>query len=346
MLLKLVARSAESSLYAGIKVLLIAIVRDHDMVQMQTSPDALDTLIASFSSSCGSSVVVLDFFDDCCARFVKLPIKYTDDLEALREKSLQAASETGPFSPLLMTLVEQWPFKGGKPEKGNPAEPLAQWLSKLLYLLKLVGEDETMLELVRDSLVQSADKAYQDVLKDSFLWKMGKEKAKEALKLATGADFSGSERSTTSSVPPEEVKSTPAKVAPIDLELPPVEDQKHAGLNRWRKKDIEEAMDDGDIGELVLCLCSQHPEIRLQAVTNIRQLMAALDVRSAYYSFPFALANSSLERSGRPPTTLSPPRRASRIDRTLHRQALSLRRWRVRCALHSYHRRSNPLPLS
>ncbi|KAF1955841.1 hypothetical protein CC80DRAFT_594029 [Byssothecium circinans] len=275
-LLKLVASSAESELYAGIKVLLVTIVRDQELLQMQTSPDALEALLASLSSSCGSSTAVLEFIDDCCARFVKLPIKYFDDLDNICDKISLPVSDVGPLSPLLMTLVEQWPFKGGKPEKGNPAEPLAQWLSKLLYLLKLIGEDEKVLEAVRDSLVQTADKAYQDVLKDSFLWKMGKEKAKESLKLATGADFSGSERSTTSPVPSDKAEE-PAKAPPVDLELPPAEDEKHVGLNRWRKKDIEEAMDDGDVGELILCLCSKHPEIRLQAATNIRQLMAMLD---------------------------------------------------------------------
>jgi len=145
-------------------------------------------------------------------------------------------------------------------------------------LLKLIGEDEPLLELVRDALVASADQAYQDVLKDSFLWKMGKEKAKEALKLATGADFSGSERSAASPVPPEELEQSAKALVHVDLELPPQEDEKHTGLNRWRKKDLEESIEDGDVGELLICLCSKHAEIRLQAVTNIHLLMSRLDV--------------------------------------------------------------------
>jgi nucleolar pre-ribosomal-associated protein 1 len=270
-------------MYAGIKVLLLGIVRDHDMLQMKTSPDAFDALIASLGGPCGSSELVLGFLDDCCSRFVKGPVKYFDDLDTLCAKTSRTYSDIAAISPLLLTLVEQWPFKGEKPEKGNPAEPLAQWLSKLLYLLKLIGEDEPLLELVRDALVASADKAYQDVLKDAFLWKMGKEKAKEALKLATGADFSGSERSTASPVPPPEAAPAAATpLVPVDLELPPEEDEKHVGLNRWRKKDLEESIEDGDVGELLLCLCSKHAEIRLQAVTNIRQLMSRLDVSFLY----------------------------------------------------------------
>ncbi|KAL1598043.1 hypothetical protein SLS60_008531 [Paraconiothyrium brasiliense] len=294
-LIKLIASSPESELYAGIKGLLVDIVRDQEMFQIQTAPDALDALIASLSASCGQSALVLDFLDDCCARFSKGPIKYFDDLDALRAKLSEADSDIGPLSPLVLTLVEQWPFKGGKTDKGNPAEPLAQWLSKLLYLLKLVGEDEHILELVRDALVESADVAYKDVLRDCFLWKMGKEKVKEALKLATGADFSASERSSTSPTPPEPVEEPVKTSLVVDLELPPEEDEKHAGLNRWRKKELEESIEDGDVGELLLCLCSKHAEIRIQAVNNIRQLIAGLDKDKSDQQQLWVLLNQTLE---------------------------------------------------
>jgi nucleolar pre-ribosomal-associated protein 1 len=283
-LLRLVATSSEGDLSTGITSLLAAILRDDDILQMRTSPNALDALIASITSTCGSSTPspqVLEFLDDCCARFIRKPIKYIDDLDTMRRKT-DPPSECNatPLSPLLMALIEQWPFKGGKSEKGNVADPIAQWLSKLLYLLKLIGEENQLLELVRDSLVSSADSAYQQVLKDSFLWKMGKQKAKEALKLATGADFSGSERSSTSPVPPPEQVMDPPNdpYHGIDLELPPEEDERHPGLNRWKKKDIEEAIEEGDVGELILCLCSKHSEIRIQAVSNIRQLMSNIEV--------------------------------------------------------------------
>jgi nucleolar pre-ribosomal-associated protein 1 len=285
MLLKLVVTSKEEELYSGIKTLLSDMLRDYEMLQMDTHPDALDALLASLAPSCGSSTPpqeAVDFIDECCGRFIKSPIKYSDDLEAIRSSVISQDAKHGPFSLLLMTFVEQWPFKGGKSAKGQSAEALAQWLSKLLYLLKLIGEDESLLEAVRQSLVSSADQAYQQVLKDSFLWKMGKEKAKEALKSATGADFSSSERSSASPLPMEQTKEESKAVAVVDLELPPAEDHKHAGLNRWRKKDIEESIDDGDVGELLLCLCSKYTEIRLQALNNIRQLMAKIEVCSSW----------------------------------------------------------------
>ncbi|KAF1944335.1 hypothetical protein EJ02DRAFT_398473 [Clathrospora elynae] len=278
-LLKLLVTSKDNEMYAGIKALLSDILYDQEMLQTKTSPDSLDALIASLGAMSGSttpSAEVLEFLDDCCARFTKVPIKYFDDLDAFCARSSQSVVDLGPFSPLLMTLVEQWPFKGGENATSSIADPLAQWLSRLLYLLKLIGEDETMLSHVRDALVESANTTYKEVLKDAFLWKMGKERAKEALKLATGADFSGSERSTTSPVPLEEPEQS-AKAKPgVDLEMPPAEDEKHTGLTRWRKKELGEAIDDGDVGDLVLCLCSEHTEIRIQAIHSIRQLMATI----------------------------------------------------------------------
>ncbi|KAF2031511.1 hypothetical protein EK21DRAFT_99675 [Setomelanomma holmii] len=250
------------------------------MLQTNTMPDALDALTASLGASPGLSAPsahILDFLDDCCARFVKGPIKYFDDIDATCTRAGVSAAGLGPFSALVMTLVEQWPFRGGAQAASSAAEPLAQWLSKLLYLLKLIGEDEKMLIAARDAMVESSGKAYKDVLKDAFLWKMGKESAKEALKLATGADFSGSDRSTSSPSPPTEREQKTTARPDVNFEAPPEEDEKHTGLTRWRKKNLSEALEDGDVGDLLLCLCSKHNEIRLQAINSLRQLMLTLD---------------------------------------------------------------------
>ncbi|KAF2736152.1 hypothetical protein EJ04DRAFT_490440 [Polyplosphaeria fusca] len=300
-LVKLVSNSVEGGHYEEIKSLLLTISQDYDLLQNATFPDALDTLIASLKDSCGPSPAapeVFDFLDDCCGRFVKTPIKYFDDLDNFRCKISEEPSQEpsdGPISPLLMTIVEQWPFKGSKVDKEHPADSIAHWLARLLYLLKLVGEDGSLLKAVRDSLVAASHPLYREVLKESFLWKMGKEKAKRALKSATGADFSGSERSSKSPAPIHQVDEDQVKKdsPTIDLEIPPREDEKHAGLNRWRKKELDESIDDGDIGDLLLCLCSQHAEIRLQAAANIRQLEAGIDV--SFYSVDSDSAANTLQ---------------------------------------------------
>ena len=333
-LLKLLVTSKENELYTGIKSLLNAVLQDQEMLQTKTTPDALDVLIASLEPAAGSvpSSEILDFLDDCCARFIKVPIKYFDDLDVMCAKASLAPADIGPFSPLLMTLVEQWPFKGSESATGPAAEALAGWLSKLLYLFNLVGEDEAVLTLVRDSLIESAGNAYKEVLKDAFLWKMYKARAKEALKLATGADFSGSERSSASPAPQPE-PSAPAKTGPtIDLELPPPEDEKHTGLTRWRKKEIDEAIEDGDIGSLLLCLCSQHQEIRIQAMAQIRHLMSTIGVSpfSSPNLHPITNIISACFTQPRPRRHLPPPWRDPRIPRRLRRHTVPLHSRRLR----------------
>ncbi|KAL6710182.1 hypothetical protein ACN47E_009973 [Coniothyrium glycines] len=278
-LLKLLVNSREKELYVGIRSLLSDILHDQDILQVNTTPEALDALIASLGPSSGfntTATEVFEFLDDCCARFTKVPIKYFDDLDALCQRNGRTAAEIEHFSPLLMTVIEQWPFKAGENAASDQAENIAQWLARLLYLLKLIGEDEGMLASVRDALVESAKQEHKGHLQDSFLWKMGKERAKEALKLATGADFSGSDRSTSSPVPRQKPEPLMKLKTEVNLEAPPAIDERHTGLTRWRKKDLGEAIEDGDIGDLLLCLCSEHKEIRLQAINGVQQLMAQI----------------------------------------------------------------------
>jgi nucleolar pre-ribosomal-associated protein 1 len=279
-LLKLVATSSANPSYVGIKTLLITILRDYDMLQTETIPPALDALVASLKDSCdgqGPSPQVLEFLDDCCSRFTKGTIKYFDDMDTFRANHMLDGHTYGAITPLLMTIVEQWPFKGGKAEKDSPAAPIAHWLGKLLFLLKHIGEDNVLLEAVRDSLVAASAKPYDGILKDSFLWKMGKEKAKDALKAAMKI-YPVSEKDVLINTPgPTRSKD----IATVDLEVPPAENSKHTALHRWRGKDLDENIEDGNIGDLILCLCSGHREIRLQAVTNIRQLMASIDTTSS-----------------------------------------------------------------
>ena len=58
----------------------------------------------------------------------------------------------------------------------------------------------------------------------------------------------------------------------------PVEDERHAALHKWEREDLTEALEQGDIGELLLCLCSGHEEIRRQAHSAITRFMAKLKV--------------------------------------------------------------------
>ncbi|OCK82401.1 hypothetical protein K432DRAFT_424178 [Lepidopterella palustris CBS 459.81] len=275
-LLKLMITITRESSYVGIRDLLLSVVRDHGIFQQETTPSSVDALIASLrNTNQPVSDEVFEFLDDCCGRFVKRPIKYQDDLDEMLVANLEEPlNRTGPFSLIWMTLIEQWAYKASVESKATSAAPLAIWLSRLLFLLKKVGEDETLLLRVSEALVQTSSKTHHAVLKNA-LRPQGKEWAEELLQINPGKDSADNEVEGADKSPTAE--QSELNILAVDLEIPPVEDENHPGLNRWRQKEIEESIEHGDIGGLLLCLCSRHVEIRLQAVTNLRQLIVKVE---------------------------------------------------------------------
>jgi nucleolar pre-ribosomal-associated protein 1 len=58
----------------------------------------------------------------------------------------------------------------------------------------------------------------------------------------------------------------------------PTEGTSHNALHKWEREEIEAALEQGHIDELILCLCSEHEEVRRQAVANLVRFMAKLKV--------------------------------------------------------------------
>ncbi|KAF2816380.1 uncharacterized protein BDZ99DRAFT_505823 [Mytilinidion resinicola] len=269
-LLKLTADPANQGSYEGIKSLLTAIIRDHGFLQLETQPSSLDALIASLQASPDfTSGAQLEFLDDCCNRFVKKPIKYQDDFDTLAALEASPTSH-GPFSIILLTMIEQWAYKSKAQSAEDNVAVIGHWLSKFVYLLKKIGEDDTLIRLAVDALGKASDKASRIAFNNS-LHVEHDDWADEFL--SVGPMKSTDEAGVTSL----DTVTTSDQSAPVDLELPPEEDQNHPGLDRWRRKDLEESLEDGNVGELLLCLCSQHVGIRLQAVINIKQLIARIE---------------------------------------------------------------------
>jgi nucleolar pre-ribosomal-associated protein 1 len=64
----------------------------------------------------------------------------------------------------------------------------------------------------------------------------------------------------------------------------PVEDESHSGLYRWERNEIEVSLEQGYVGELVLCLCSEHEEIRRQASVGLSRFMFKIKVSFCLHS--------------------------------------------------------------
>ncbi|KAK7538095.1 ribosome 60S biogenesis N-terminal-domain-containing protein [Phyllosticta citribraziliensis] len=253
--LKVLVSSGDGASSQSIAQLLVSVVRDNSILQLESRPSSFDALVASLRlpEQKISENAVFKFLDECFGRFVRKPLKYQDDLEAL------AAENLSNCSLFLATVLEQWPFV--VKTKGDDARFVAEWASRFLSLLKKVGEDGKLLQTVLDGLLKdSKGESWQKVLSNAL-----ESDSVEVMPLAE--DVIEQEGGV-------DVVANGTEDVGVSLELPPEEDQNHPGLHRWIQKEVDEAVDDGNIGDLLLCLCSTHVAIRKQALSNVQKLMA------------------------------------------------------------------------
>lgn len=254
--------------------MLRSILERSAVIPIQDNSASLEVIIASLhnSQNRNSSARVFVFLDKCIIRFVQKSVKYYEDMNLLSKvyTVTNTPSWSRRISPLFATLVEQWPYVVKSGEESERLE-IAQWLARYIgYSKQLVG-DNTVLATVRDKLVNHAtDHKCRALLEQAF-----QEQRK--------GGFPEDQQISIQQLLPESVKQDPQPTASDTsieelLQGPQAEDEDHSGLRRWMRKDVQEAIDDGDIGELVICVCSEHEEIRKQALRNIEKFMTKLEV--------------------------------------------------------------------
>jgi nucleolar pre-ribosomal-associated protein 1 len=224
---------------------------------LQSSPHAFTSILSSLENSESDAMhQQLVFFDNCVSRVAKKPVHYLDLLQSL-------CSDFASASALVAVIVEQWPFvvKAGD---ASTETAVGSWIASLIGNLKQAGESTKILKAARDALIEATET------------KKTKSLFKKSLKESDNVDEedkmdidSGSNVPTSSSKP-----------STVDLDeifgFLPTEGTTHNALNKWEREDIEEAVDQGHIAELMLCLCSEHEEVRRQAFANIIRFMAKL----------------------------------------------------------------------
>ncbi|KAK2807477.1 hypothetical protein FQN51_003304 [Onygenales sp. PD_10] len=255
---KVLTQSNDNAPLEDIKALVQDVLVQNSVVQKQSSFNAL---LSSVDASYNAVLTTqLSFLDNCVTRLVKKPVLYSDLAESLvdgREQNL---------SLLVAVINEQWPFvvKAGHSDKGTI---IAGWIARLLGSLNAAGEDETGLKAVRDTVSDATEN----------------KKARSALKKAfknTGVtgDIAGGDVVMTDADDSKPAASSTK--THVDLEqlfgTLPVEGESHPALNRWEREEIELALEQGHIGELMLCLCSQYEEVRRQATSAISRFMAKI----------------------------------------------------------------------
>lgn len=231
---------------------------------LSSSKAPFDALIASLKGSEPAELAVqLQFLDNCLCRIAKKAVHYQDLAIKLVD------DDSAPLSLLVVAVLEQWPFvlKSNDTEK---EQSIARWIASLIKQLKVGGEDKKALKNVRDSLSElSETKKTKSIFKKALKGSDEKEGVDEDHEME---DAEPSDR-------PKPNASSDSTVGLLDMfGTIPRESKDHARLYKWEKEEIDVAIEQGRVSDLLLCLCSEHEEIRRQAFAAISRLMIKLKV--------------------------------------------------------------------
>ncbi|KAK4574816.1 hypothetical protein LTR86_001658 [Recurvomyces mirabilis] len=236
-----------------IRALIRDVLTEHSLVTQQGE---LDALLASLLRA-GGDEEVWTFVDDCLARATRQPVKYVDQLEnALSKGSNAKAEDEKTVLPglLVAAVVEQSAFVHEKPE-------VMTWIKTYVAAISRVLNLVPVLTTLTADIFGGASRPPS----------LGQEACEEQLALVAIP------------VVTEDVSAndTAKDAATLPFEAPATESDDHPELFRWAQKDLGLAIEDGDIDGLILCLCSQHHEVRVQALAQLRLLFGKLKGRNA-----------------------------------------------------------------
>lgn len=254
---KVFVDAADKDSLQEIENLLSAVLVENSV--LQSSPKSFASLLSSFEKS-EQLPSQLAFFDNCVCRSAKKPVHYQDLIGSM-------SAEAGSVSALFAAISEQWPFVV---KTGDAAAEAAvgSWIARALGKFRQAGEDTKVLRSVRDSCMEATEnKKVKSILK-------------KALKSAEESDDEDTTTKKQSKSTQEASQMPAGQGQKTDLEdifgALPTEGTTHNALQRWEKEDLEVSVEQGRIAELMLCLCSEHEEVRRQAFTNLSRFMMKL----------------------------------------------------------------------
>jgi nucleolar pre-ribosomal-associated protein 1 len=268
-----------------IKSLLESIVRDCGALQDTAEISGLDCLILSLKSFANFEPThsVFEFIDNCFQHFVRKPIKYEDDYEAVVNRSSLTGSQDRSISLIWMTILEQWPFVA---KKNKDSEKLiAQWIAR--FKCNLSRFEST--SLLNDS--QSAatpecdsDKILAGAISDLAISQSHKEMNEmledycgiKKISMTDDIEDDGTSNAQNTSLPPVEISEHISPIFALSTYAFPKEDSKHPALLKIGRKEVSSSVEEGDLSKLIEYFSSPDLSIRRQAVTAIRNYIPRL----------------------------------------------------------------------
>ncbi|KAI9679275.1 MAG: hypothetical protein M1817_005294 [Caeruleum heppii] len=279
-LLRLYVNAPRGLPKGSVKQLLHVVSLQAQLFQTRTDVSPLEAILQSLeeSASSGTTEALYDYVDNCAGRYVRKPVRYQDDLEALASKvhERQQSNISPCLSPLLMTLVEQWPFVAQSMTLQDEAKiTVAAFLARLLGYCWFMGEDKRRITHLYDVLVKEA---YIDGARRTIK-RCFKQSKEHGLLTARPRAQSDSPEATAFGSGSKAV----AHSSESGSEGEPVEDRNGSlaedptSLFRWVRKDVQDVVEDGDAGRLIKCLCADDVGVRKQALSGLAKLVAKLE---------------------------------------------------------------------
>ncbi|KAL1874789.1 hypothetical protein VTK73DRAFT_143 [Phialemonium thermophilum] len=217
------------------------------------------------------------FLDDCISRCATRPIKYIEMVgELLGDAGLATrnqATQNPKVSPLYMAILEQTPSMV-QANKGKALRACAQFVSLLVGLSRLNGEDNALLDIILRKFQGSFPKDLSRDIRGTLPKGMDIGEAPFPTgKRAAGEDAGESGRPREPRPPiAGETHSLESYFTdgPVGLKLD------NSALSRWSTKTVDELVEEGYAVALISLLASEHTSIRKEALVNVMKMAAKI----------------------------------------------------------------------
>ena len=261
-----------------LELLLTTVATESHMLRSTAS---LNNLVLSLrdSGDWKATDQVFEFLDHCISHLIRKPIHYYDILaELIASTELNINPRFCQVDILLVTIVDQWCFlvqSADTPTVTNVSE----WLVRYMEVNNLnkghvqegaIGNETTrLLSQLRDQLKSRIQDTTCRAIFETALEERHELGEVEQM-VATNTISEAGHMLRLANPPLKQEIGLPAG--------PPEEHEDHPGLHQWTGHEVQDAISEGHVKALILCLCSKYVGIRKQALAGVRALVTRLKV--------------------------------------------------------------------
>lgn len=265
--------------------LLNAVATESQILRSNTSRPSLDGLVLSLQDSedWKASCRVFEFLDHCILHLVRRPVHYYDILvELIAAAKLDVNPGDYQVDLLLIAIMDQWRFMVESADAPTVTN-VSIWLVRFIENMNLTNDyhEETPVRDGTTKLLSQIHDRLKPGIQDVYCRAMFERVLEERSVVGTLRQLV-SAKTINETGQLSRLVDSPLEAPPkLEVALPsgPEEEQEdHPGLHQLTRYEVQEAISEGHVKALILCLCSKHVGIRKQALTGVRAFMTRLKV--------------------------------------------------------------------